>query len=417
MAISKRNLSPLWLWVALFNIIGFLTWGFGPLTFVCLLAIVYLLFALSRGRYPVLAGTFILAPSVGVMEPTRAEKYSFYALAGIMVVGILSSFLITPKDWMLDIGINTYKACEYFINGLNPYTHNAQVHYEISAATPHATVEDNQVFMFGVPYHYGYPYFPFMMLFYLPFTWLIDGYDSIRTANVVLLLANVWGLRVLMRQQQVSRRYQLLALITYFCILVYSIEIFTHGIVDILLSTLLLFTFAALQQRWFIMAGILLGLAQASKLLPAPFVAIAVFYFLWGKEGVWKFSFSYGLTAVAILLPFVLADPEAYLSATVLFYLSNHSAGDSTSLWFFLPHFMQTPFMLIGYAGTLITLALFLRRDNTQWVDVMAATFCCYLVFMACSKMTHLNYLWSVYPLGCAAFVLLLHRVTTSQET
>jgi len=417
MAISKRTLSPLLAWAILFNIIGFLTWGFGPLTFVCLLAVVYLFYALSRGQFPVLAGTRIEPHAVSATEPTRAEKNSFYVLAGILLIGILGAFFITPNNWMLDIGINTHLACEYFTNGLNPYTHNAQVHHQISAATPHATVENGQVFMFGIPYDYGYPYFPFMMLFYLPFTWLIDGYDSIRAANLVLLLANVWGLLLLMRQQRMKRRYQLLALIAYICVLVYSIEIFTHGIVDMLLSTLLLFTFVCLQQRWFIMAGILLGLAQASKLLPAPLVALAIFFFLWGKQGVWKFSFSYAITAAAILLPFVLANPEAYLSATILFYLSNHSVGDNTSLWFFLPQLLQTPFMLVGYAGTLFTLALFLRRSNPQWVDVMAAVFCCYLVFMAFSKMTHLNYLWSVYPLGCAAYVLLLHRVTYGETS
>ena len=403
--------SPLTYWAVIFNVLGIFTWGFGPLTFVCLLTAAYVMFALVRGRAPATVGRDLFAVPDLDAPPGRKLKFAFYFVIGMTLVGALVGLLVAPNTWLMDIALNTYLAAENFAYGVNPYGSLSQAWHTMNAGTPHVEVRDGQVYMFGVPYYYGYPYFPAMMLGYLPFTFFIDGYDSIRIGNVVFALANVYGLCLLMKS---ARRLilQMIVIVAYLCIGVYWIEIFWHGIVDVLLSTFLIYAFVCLQRDQYVGAGIFLGLAQAAKLLPAPLIAVCILYYLFRRPGFWKFSIAYALTGVAVVLPFLLWDPQAFLSATILFYLSFHSVGDNTSLWYFLPEILQAPFLWSGYLATLVTIFLFIRRKTADWVDVMAAAFASYLVFVAFSKMSHLNYLWGVYPLGCAAFAILLGRLS-----
>lgn len=417
MGLRSRTIfsSPLVCWAILFNLIGFFTWGFGPLTFCCLLLVVLLLFKLSRGTLPSIMqrDLFPLPASEGSATVGFPLKLAFALVTLLLLLGFLQGLIVAPNDWLIDIGLNTYLATQALVDGLNPYATMAQAWYHIDVSTPHVEMRDEQVFMFGVPYYYGFPYFPVMVLSYTPFTLLIEGYDAIRWANLVLVVINVLALRSLVSSYDARyrARNRTLVVVVYLCIIVYGFEIFWHGIVDILLSALLLFCFVFLQRRQYLLAGLVLGLAQAAKLLPPPFVALCVMLFLLQRPGFWTFCFAYGISSLLLIAPFVALDPQAFASATILFYLTNHSVGDNTALWFFLPEWLQAPFLWLGYVLTLAMIPLFVRRPGADLADVLCASFACYLVFMAFSKMTHLNYLWSVYPLGCAAFAMLLSRV------
>lgn len=406
--------SALVVWALLFNLIGFFTWGFGPLTFCCLMLTLILLYVLSRSRRPAIL-RYPLFPVVAVSqdEPGRGLRWALRLVLLLTLITVLLGLLVAPNNWLMDIGLNTYLAAESLLQGHNPYATHAQDWYTIDTSIAHVEDIAGQIYMFGIPYYYGFPYFPMMVLSYTPFTFLIDGYDAIRWANLLLVVLNVVAIRLLVAHSGVRyvRITQWRAIVAYLCILVYGIEIFWHGIVDILLSSLLLYCFVFLQRGRFVLAGVLLGLAQAAKLLPPPLVALCIMLYLLGQEGFWKFCIAYALTSVLVMSPFVVADPQAFLSATILFYLTNHGVGDNTSLWFFLPALLQKPFLWLGYLLTLLMIPVFVRRGRGDLVDVMSAVFASYLVFMAFSKMTHLNYLWSVYPLGCVAFALLLARL------
>ena len=114
------------------------------------------------------------------------------------------------------------------------------------------------------------------------------------------------------------------------------------------------------------------------------------------------------LTTLVLVLPFLLWNPEPFITATLLYYLTLHQAGDNTSLWFFLPAVWQTPFLVLGGVLTLATVALASWRRSLGLVWPLAVAFCAYAVFIAFNKMSHLNYLWGVYALGCAALGLSL---------
>ncbi len=349
MALQTRTLfsSPLVFWAFLFNIIAFFTWGFGPLSFCCLLLVVYLLFALQRGRQVTL-GRVAVFPVSGGEDVSAALKTSFYLLGLLTAAGALISLAVAPEDdWLVDIALNTYLACESIAKGLNPYANMAPAWHTPDPSNPNVEIVDGQVLMFGIPYYYGFPYFPMMLLPYLPLTLVLHGYDAVRVLNVLLAVANVIGIWILVARLSVFqiRRNQVIAAIAYLCIGIYWFEIFWQGIVDILLSTLLLYTFVFLARQQFIPAGIFLGLAQAAKLLPPPFLALGILLLLFGREGFWNFFLAYAATGLIFILPFFLWDPQAFVSATILFYLTYHSMGDNTALWFFLPEWSSPGFV------------------------------------------------------------------------
>ncbi len=182
--------------------------------------------------------------------------------------------------------------------------------------------------------------------------------------------------------------------------------------VDIIIAALAVHAMLALaHQRW-LLAGILFGLAQGCKLLPAPILALAVLAWIWGRPG-WKaFLGGYLATAVIVIAPFVLAGPEEFISATVLFYLVHHAQGDTTALYPYLPVAWRLPQQILGFLATMIIAVAPARWRHEQAWAPMLAGFAAYVVFIAFGRMSHLNYLWSVWPLGCAALAVMLARPT-----
>lgn len=408
--ITKLFMSakPLVAWLLILNILGFMPWTFGPVAFVCLLGCVYLLHRHTQ-----------ITPQRTDADPTRTLHLLFFGAVSLSALLTVAGFVFKP-DWIIDIAQNTHAATAWFADGQNPYSHTAQLWVKtFPEGTPNLTVDDGQIYMYGVPYHHGFPYFPLMMLSYLPVYLGLDNYTGMRLTNLIFMALTLWGFKLLSNKlgQNPQQRQQLLlvCIIAYLGILRYSVEAIALGVTDILIATYLLYAFVALSYQRFLLAGLLLGAAQACKLLPAPFALLAVLLMLWGQRGFFPVLFGYAISALLITLPFLLWNPEAFASATFLYYLTHHAGGDDTSLWFFLPDLLQTPFLLLGLVATLGTIWHFARTRTLA--GALAATFACYAIFMAFSKMTHLNYLWGVFPLGCAALALFMQNLQQPLHT
>ena len=314
------------------------------------------------------------------------------------------------RDYLIDIGANTYLAGDTFLDGRNPYATPNQIWHRVLPG-PGVRIEDGQVLMYGLRYDYGFPYFPGLMLSYLPFRALAEGYDSIRIGNGILLMVNLLGIGLLARRLRPGAQGWVaagLGGVAYLGVGVLGHELFHYGITDLVIATYALYGFVALAYGRYGLAGVLFGLAQACKLLPGPALILPVLLYLGTTREAWRLVVAYALTAILVVAPFILWDPERFATSTVLYYLTHHRAGDNTSLWFFLSPYWQTPFLVLGGALAVGSLALARWRHGLGLTWPLALAFCAYVIFVAFNKMSHLNYTWGVYALGCAALGLLL---------
>lgn len=407
---------PLAAWAVLLNVVGFYTWGYGPSTFVCLTLTAALLLYLRRDAH------LHLRPA---MRGRCSKTIIYIVLASILAVVTVPAVLDTVDGFradpgrLIDISANTYAAIEHFVKGNNPYTHVAQLGYRLDPGMPHTEVVGDEILMFGVPYHYGYPYFPVMLMSYLPFYYLVDGYASVRYFNLLLVVLNIVGITVLSYRLSGGRAgyaAPLVAVVAYLCIAVYPREIFDFGIVDVLISTLATYAFVFLSFRKYWAGGILLGLAQGAKLLPAPFLILAVALYMFGRSEMPRVLWGYLLAAAVTILPFLIWNPEAFLSATVLFYLTNHAGGDNTALWYYLPGYLKHAFQVVGIVLALAAVVTVSRTRNGSLMDAMTAAFVAYVIFVAFGRMTHLNYLWAVFPLGCVSLAVSSTRLLRLED-
>jgi hypothetical protein len=140
-------------------------------------------------------------------------------------------------------------------------------------------------------------------------------------------------------------------------------DLFLWGVTDLVISVYMLFGFLALSWRKFAWAGVLFGFALGCKLLPGGFLVVIIALWLWRRDGFLRFTVACSASAVALLAPYVLWDSKAFLSSTVLYFLTLHGGGDDTSLWFLLAERAQGLFL--GAGALLIGVAL-LRVFQTK---------------------------------------------------
>lgn len=391
-----------WWW--LFHLIGEETWTFGRVTFWRLIGVVAVSLLVSwLSKYGCLGRWSKLVGGIAAVA----------SLVFLVQLGLaLTTELERPQNesTLIDIGANTYVAGTWLLRGENPYASHAQVYHRVGPG-PHVTRDGIQLKMYGLPYDYGYPYFPGMLLSYLPFRPMAGGLHSIRVANFVLLLASTAGIAVLaflLAERGTGLAAGGIASAAYVTVSVLGQELFRFGVTDIAIAAWSVFAFLAAARRRYVLAGILFGVAQACKLLPGPVLVIPLLLHLgWGRPAR-RMLFAYAGTAAALTLPFVALDPARFVSSTVLFYLTYHSVGDNTALWFFLPEALQPWFTGLGVVLATATVALGLKWRQSSIAWPMMLTFVSYILLVAFSKMTHLNYIWGVYALGCASFGVLL---------
>jgi len=264
-----------------------------------------------------------------------------------------------------------------------------------------------------------------MFLSYLPAYFSFDGYLAIRVTHFLLIALNLAAFWLIISRYfslQIQRQTAMLIAITaYLGLLRYAFEAIMLGVTDVLISTYLLFAFAALQRKHYFIAGLLLGCAQACKLLPAPFILLAMLLMLIHQEKsiidnlpVRRLLLGFLLAIAVIIFPFIAWQAEGFFSSTILYYLTHHQEGDQTSLWFFLPKLLQLPFLLLGLLSTVACIFMIRPLNKDLWLSCLGVSFCSYVIFMAFSKMTHLNYLWGVLPLGALALAIALSQSTST---
>ena len=131
--------------------------------------------------------------------------------------------------------------------------------------------------MFGVPYYYGFAYFPATFLCYLPFRWIEPSQNAIRIGNAFWLAALVVGVSWLAFRlaptgpagagRRAGER-------SSFSPPPGSVgQLFYFGITDMVIAVYVLLALMAISYRSPLIAGCAIGLAFAAKLLPSALLA------------------------------------------------------------------------------------------------------------------------------------------------
>ena len=396
-------------WLLIFNVVGDFTWGYGKLIFFMLM----LATALTIGAVPIVRALTRLFGG-----KSRRPSRLIYAVIVATILSFLVPhsiglyFQLTDKGRQIpiaDIGENALTACRtLFVEGKNPYTHRCQLLDDVEDRDQVEVTEDG-LLMYGVPYYYGYPYFPMMFLsFELPRR-IVDGLDTIRLGNAIFYLFALIGVGWLAHRLAPEGRREfaaLLAVLAFCGLRAWLAELFDLAVTDLVISVYALYGFIALSYGRYALAGIFIALVQASKVLPGPFMILVLLLWMRKNKGLPWFIMAFVLTFGAVMLPFIIWDGPAFLSATILYYMPYQDEGDDTSLWFFLPEALKTPFVYAGFIWTAYLLLRSLRETGKSVLGPLHYVFLIYLVFIAFSVRIHLNYLWSVYALGCVAVVV-----------
>jgi uncharacterized membrane protein len=178
-------------------------------------------------------------------------------------------------------------------------------------------------------------------------------------------------------------------------------QLFFFGITDVVIAAYVVLALVALTYQRHLLAGALMALALAAKILPGLLVA-AIFFAWLGRRSGWKRALAgFAVVSAIVLLPFVAWSPAGFLSATILFYLTHHAAGDTTSLWYFLPPALRMPFLAAGGVAVLGVTLWTLRSPSDDQRDLLRAIVVASFLFLAFNKMIHLNYQFAVVPLAC----------------
>ena len=384
------------------------TWTFGPRTFVCVVLLGGLV-AASRAMVR-------QAGPLGLLEGPRLRTglawIALVAATGFTAahLGTLYGHLFGARSdvRIADVGLNTGCAADrLFERAENPYDHRCQL--KSVAGAPHVHVDGRGTTMYGVPYDYGYPYFPVMFASYEPFCFLVESYRSILYGNLAFYAATIVGilwLALRLAPPPARRETALVAVVAYSCVLGLGREIFYAGHTDGVIAVYAVFGFIALTYGRHRTAGALFGLALAAKLVPgAIFAAVLVAWYVRRPER-WRFIGALAATVAVTIVPFLIWDGRAFLSATILFYLTLHAPGDDTALWFFLPDGWRLPFTVVGAAGMVWLFARQARARGATVRDVLRTCVLLNLVLLAFSKMMHLNYLLAILPLGAVVLAV-----------
>ncbi len=402
------------LWSIVFNVAGRFTWGWGPLSFLVYLSGAFLLAFVQP---------LALRLERAVAGRVRFQRSHIEVLAGTILIAYIGLDLLAfvqeiqiPRNstYLIDIAANTYEAGQWFFrDGVNPYTHFSQVWDHLTPDIPHVTLEGNRVYLYGVRYYYGFPYFPMMFISFEPFRRLVEGYNAFRVGNLFFYgvsLTLIIGLCRCFVRRGYQRPTALLCMLAFLSVRVWSNELFHEGVVDIIISVYGLAGFLMLAYRKPVLSGICFGLAFGCKLLPAPFWFMLVTLWWWRNEGVARaalFAGVFALISGAVILPFVAWDPGAFFSATILYFLTSQGAGDNSSLWYFLPGVLKPVLLLAGGLGIGGLFVRFFLKKSPSVEDTMKYAFLTYTVFIAFNKQTHLNHLWSVFTMGSVVLIVL----------
>lgn len=399
--------------LVLFHYVGVETWSFGKETFARMLGI---------------AGLLLLGPwtvrierRIGTSRLLGLLALAFALFFAVRLGRDLRARLSDPSQsrMAIDIAQNTYEAGTQFLAGRNPYTERCQLGHPVTEG-PHVTRGPDGLEMYGLRYPYGFPYFPAMMLAYLPFRASFDGYHAIRAGNAFYLLLATLGVAWLAaRAARPGQRTLAVGLSTaaYLAIDVLPPELFQLAVTDVCIAAVAVLGYVALTYDRAVLAGILLGLSQAAKLLPGPLLLLPAMAFLPTRNARLRLGIAYLLTSAALVLPALARAPEEFVASTIAFYLTYHGEGDDTSLYWFLPPWAKAPFLAAGFGLAAYFALRGFRRRGVSAAEAAGDAFLAYFLFTAFNRMTHLNYLWGIHSLGAVAIACQAIARGTLNET
>lgn len=396
-----------WLW--LWKFVGDHTWTWGRVTFWVLLAIVALLVVVNlrwwRDR---------LQPS----REARAVLLAVLALASVYLCVrqtrvVRDGFGPGWSERLWDVSQGAYDFNQALLRGENPYATRTQPQ-PVHMFKGYSRGDDGKEYFYGWRYYYGYTHFPMSALWYTPFIGVTGGYNDIRIGNLVYFLLNLVLLNAILFVACERRLLAcLIGTVVFLGVDFMVTETFLLGIIDEAFSAPLLGSMLlAMTSRWRA-AGVVAGLSLASKHFPAIPVVVALLIFVYRDGQLRPFACSAAASFAAVMLPFVLWDYEAFVSATLLPHLHEAGLGDNTALYFFLPDAWKTPFRLLGATAIGATYAwgfACMRQPDVRILFLTTAIVC--ILINAFYPVTHLNHLESI--LAFASISLALGLVRTS---
>jgi hypothetical protein len=394
-------------WLLAANQIASAGWEHGKTTWAWMLVCIAMLAFLQR-----IARRFRGVPG-GEASLSSVAAVVFLALVAFQASGYLD--VADDAHAASDVGLNVAAAEDAFVHGENPYSVRTQLWHPIVPG-PHATVSEGKTRLYGVPYHYGFPYLPGMFLSYLPFRALETGVLGVRRGIAFFTAANVglivW-LTTLLTRRRAGLLPGLLGAIAYLGLRAAPFESFALAVTDVAICAYALAAFVAWQRGAPLASGLLFGVAQGCKFLPGPLLVLPLLLSLRPGAPRRRLALGYVASTLALTLPWFAANPWTFVSSTVLFYLNVHGEGDKTAAWFFLPKAAQVALSVVELVGTAALVVVARRAPKDDERDVlwpMTLSFSAFLYFTGTARMSHLNYVWGVYGLGCAALAAHLCR-------
>jgi hypothetical protein len=411
MAAPLVALSLVALWAVFLNILARDMYGAGIQSFVYLVILCDLLLVAK-----IIRPLPVPHPSIGLQTGICAVCLLASGYFVAHHIDVFRHFYGLPAG--SDYSADTWTAARHeFDLHENPYATKSQLMFDPTNA-PHVTNVDGQLRMFGVPYYFGYTYFPAMFITYEPFRHIVPSVDCIRVANAAFYLAIMGAAAWLVALFAPSGSRVIgvaLVLASLACVYVLGKEIFDEGATDAIIPMFALYGIIAAYYKRPTLSGILFGWAFACKLMPGAFLCLIIGAWYWRRPERWKFWAPMVITFVAVVVPHVLRNPPAFLSATILYFLTEHAKGDDTALYYFVPAQLQSIYLILGYGLVLWLLIRSMRRKEMTLLGVIGSCFVTVVLFIAFSKMDHDNYLLAIWPFGCIA--LISYALRGSQES
>jgi hypothetical protein len=261
---------------------------------------------------PTLTGLAVAAPSRSTV-PTQGWR--LFTVGVIVLVSGLSAAALGAVGRRIDVHVFLTEGVSSLLHGSNPYTTtfpNIYSHQEsVAYYGAGAVVGDHLA--------YGFPYLPGTLLGAVP------GYllGDVRLSGVLLL--GLLAVLVVLTTSDLRGRFVALTLVTAPVIMAVVTGSWTEPVQVALVG----FAIVAVRRRRLLVAAILLGLAVATKQY-----LVVVLPSLWLLRGIfgrreWVALFA---SAVAVTLPFVVADPREFWRAVVEWQLIQPFRPDSVSL-------------------------------------------------------------------------------------
>lgn len=367
--------------------------------------------ALTLGLAAVLALPASLLARWSATVPPRAARLLAAGLLIYVAVGSLdlvrswqdAAHFRDFRSTVLDIGDNTRCAASALLRGDNPYRLRCQ-RTEIVHAPSRGVVRraDGAVTLRGVPYRYGYPYFPLMAAAFVPAAAFLDGVTSLRVTLLAALALTLLASASLLRSLLPAGPRALAFCAVWAALLcnpVLGFQLFEECSTDLVIAPLLLCSFAAFARKRYGLCGALAAATLGMKLFPGALLVASLGVALYDRpEARRRFAVGAALVTALVFAPALLAGATDFASATLLFYAVAHDV-ERSALAGWIPSALRPAWYALGAALVAWSLRSARRGDASS---ALRAFVLADLVFLAFNKMSHLNYF---EPLGPALMV------------